>query len=456
MGVTSSHRGLFALSAATTVATATLAARFNRLLGTLRLRPVAWGLDRRGSTDLHQEVVGDDKSNYGRVSTRRNGGGVLGQEPANGGDQTDNIPAVVWRTVCGPGGHRVVSVNRFAEAFLGYPAQNWTDAEDFWLKIVHPDDRDSFQAWVDQSCRAGPRPVPTECRWVARDGSEYWVETRLNRFRDSDGTTGFTALTLDVTDRHRLENNLRSRATDAAVLAAALERSNEELEKFAYVTSHDLKAPLRGIFNLSQWIEEDLGDRITAAARDQMGLLRGRVHRMEALIDGLLAYAHVGRTDAKIETVDVSKLLVEIVDWVDPPPGIRVGADTPLPTFRGDKIRLQQVLTNLIDNAVKHYGKVQGQIVVSCHRVDEFFNFAVTDGGIGIEPRYHDRIFTIFQTLLPRDQREGSGIGLAMVKKIVVTKGGHVAVDSAPGEGARFEFTWPVIDPADVRKECQP
>ena len=244
----------------------------------------------------------------------------------------------------------------------------------------------------------------------------------------------------------RVNQALRERAADLAELAAALKLSNDELDQFSYVTSHDLKAPLRGIHNLSQWIEEDLGDRITPEAREQFKLLRGRVQRMESLINGLLEYAHVGKSQGKIETVDVAGLLVEVVDWVNPPAGVQIEIAPPMPTFDTDKLRLQQVLTNLIENAVKHRGRPDGHITVKCESVGRFHRFSVTDDGQGIETQYQQRIFGIFQTLLPRDQLEGTGIGLALVKKVVESKGGSVCVESVPGNGATFSFTWPRVE----------
>jgi light-regulated signal transduction histidine kinase (bacteriophytochrome) len=248
----------------------------------------------------------------------------------------------------------------------------------------------------------------------------------------------------------RVNQALRARADHLAELAHALKLSNDELDQFTYVTSHDLKAPLRGIHNLSVWLEEDLGDKITPEAHQQLQLLRGRVQRMEALINGLLEYAHVGRAAGKIERVDIAVLLAEIVDWIGPPPEVKIHVSPSMPVLRTDRLRLQQVLTNLIENAIKHRGRPGGIITVKCETFGKFYRFSVTDDGQGIEPQYQQRIFGIFQTLLPRDQMEATGIGLALVKKVVEGKGGQVTVESEPGHGCTFRFTWPRSEGEDL------
>lgn len=243
--------------------------------------------------------------------------------------------------------------------------------------------------------------------------------------------------------RQRGVETLHERAAQLARLALALERSNRELDQFAYVASHDLKAPLRGIANLAQWIEEDLGDTVTDSTRQHLELLRGRVHRMEALIDGILEYSRAGRVSAEPEKVDVQQLAREIVDLLPVPPGVRVVLAPGLPTLLTDRVPLQQVLQNLLSNALKHSRGRSGDVQVSAEAVDGGYEFRVADAGPGIAPEFHDRIWGIFQTLEARDKVEGTGIGLALVKKTVEARGGRVWVDSDTGRGATFGFTWP-------------
>lgn len=244
--------------------------------------------------------------------------------------------------------------------------------------------------------------------------------------------------------RQRGVEALRDRAEQLAALASALERTNRELDQFAYIASHDLKAPLRGIANLSQWIEEDLGGQAPDTVRTHLNLLRGRVHRMEALIDGVLEYSRAGRVRSEPESVDTARLVQDVADLLSIPPQVRLEVGPTLPTVVTERLPLQQVLLNLIGNAVKHHrGEGDHLVRVEAVTSDDGHEFRVTDNGPGIAPAFHDRIWGIFQTLEARDKVEGTGIGLALVKKIVEARGGRAWVDSTEGRGATFGFTWP-------------
>jgi signal transduction histidine kinase len=225
---------------------------------------------------------------------------------------------------------------------------------------------------------------------------------------------------------------------------AALERSNKELDQFAYVASHDLKAPLRGIANLTQWLEEDLGDRVTGTSLEHMKLLKGRVARMEALIDGILSYSRAGRTQEKPVRVDVGKLLSDSIELLAPGEGIEIVVKPGMPTIETERVPLQQVFMNLLSNAIKHTKRPGAHVEVAATPRDEWYEFSVSDNGTGIAPQYHERIWQIFQTLAPRDKVEGTGIGLSVVQKIVEARGGRAWLESEPGTGTTFYFTWPI------------
>jgi PAS domain S-box-containing protein len=252
---------------------------------------------------------------------------------------------------------------------------------------------------------------------------------------------------VEVTGQVVARKEVELKAEELLRLTHALEQSNRELDQFAYVASHDLKAPLRGIANLAQWIEEDLGDRVTGESAEHMRLLQGRVHRMEALIDGILNYSRAGRVRTPAEPVDTGSLVREVVELLAPGEGVEVEVEPDMPTLEAERVPLQQVFMNLIGNAVK-YGRGERSDVkvrVEWRPVRDAYEFTVADDGPGIAPEYHERIWGIFQTLQARDKVEGTGIGLSVVRKIVESRGGEVWLRSAAGEGARFHFTWPRV-----------
>ncbi len=253
----------------------------------------------------------------------------------------------------------------------------------------------------------------------------------------------------ELNTRKKAENSLREKALqlewanqELLKITSLLKKRNQELDHFAYVTSHDLKAPLRAIANLATWLSEDLEGQIPEENQQQLQLMQSRVKRMDGLIQGLLEYSRVGRKNTPAKIVNVGDLVNEAIDSLSPPPGFEIVVDPNMPTLKTEALLLQQVFSNLISNAIKYHPQQEGKITVSVKEQDEFYQFAVADDGLGIEPQYHDRIFTIFQTLQARDTFESTGIGLSIVKKIVEGQGGKIWVESQLGEGATFYFTW--------------
>lgn len=234
----------------------------------------------------------------------------------------------------------------------------------------------------------------------------------------------------------------------------SLDKSNRDLDQFVYVASHDLKAPLRGIASLSEWIEEDLASVVTDDAREQLKLLRGRVHRMESLLEGILAYSRAGRDHRNAERVLVHELAKEAVELASAPEGvvtIDVPADLAIET---ERVPLLQVLMNLVSNALKHGASSAPHVRIEAREREGRIAMSVTDDGPGIDPRYHEKIFRMFQRLSSRDKVEGAGIGLAVVKKLVEAHGGSVRVESELGRGATFTVDWPRrATPAPARNE---
>ena len=223
-----------------------------------------------------------------------------------------------------------------------------------------------------------------------------------------------------------------------------LSRTNKHLEDFAYVASHDLKAPLRGIDNLAQWIAEDLEASMTEESLRHFDRLFGRVKRLERLVDDLLAFSRAGRIKQRMDEVDCAAIIGTHIDSLDLPASAEVVLAPDLPTFRTYRVPLETVFRNLIGNAIKHHDSPEMRIAVSWEEQDDHIVFTVTDNGPGIPKDYHERIFGLFQTLKPRDDMEASGMGLAVVRRLVEAVGGRIWVNSVPEERwTCFSFSWP-------------
>ena len=344
----------------------------------------------------------------------------------------ETIPQQVWT---GRPDGQLDFVNRRVLDYFGRTSEEMIG--NGWQGLVHPDDLPrTLERWT-RSLTTG-EPYENEFRLRrAADGAFRWNLAQAVCSRDDQGRIErWFGSNTDIHDRKENEKLRES-------LIQALERSNADLDQFAYVASHDLKAPLRGIANLSEWLEEDLGPALNQPARDKLVKLRGRVHRMEALIDGILDYSRAGRVRHKPERVEVSRLLGEVTDLLAPRPGVRVEVAAAMPVLHTEKVPLQQVFLNLVGNALKHARRDDARVEVRVADQAGFFRFTVADNGQGIAPEFHDRIWGIFQTLEARDKVEGAGIGLSVVRKIVESRGGAAWVESSAGAGAAFHFTWP-------------
>jgi PAS domain S-box-containing protein len=259
----------------------------------------------------------------------------------------------------------------------------------------------------------------------------------------------FTGILHDLTEAKRAEQRQTQLIHD-------LQNVNEELKSFAYVVSHDLKAPLRGVGSLADWLMTDYADKLDDQGREYLSLVKGRVSRMDALIDGILEYSRVGRINDTQTAIDLNVLVSDIIQLLAPPAGVTVTVDGPLPTLFGGRTRLQQVFQNLISNAIKHLDKPVGRIRVACADQGDAWQFSISDNGPGIEARHFERIFQLFQVLTPRDQKESTGVGLALVKKIVELHGGRVWLESRVGEGSTFFFTLPKTGTPNTAGEQAP
>ena len=380
---------------------------------------------------------------------------------------------------------RVTSWNEGAERIKGYTADEIVGRS---FQTFYPEEavKSGFPAYeLEVAAREGR--FEDENWRVRKDGSRFWANVVITALHDPDGRlVGYAKVTRDLTTRRAAEEQARRlaaeeaahreslrRAAELETLNRRLREANEELQsalieaetarkaaerataavseayrdldQFAYVASHDLKAPLRGIANLAQWIRDDLEDRLDGDSGQHLTLLQGRVQRMEALIDGILAYSRAGRSARAPEPVDTGELVRESIELISPPEGASVRVADAMPVVMAERVPLQQVFMNLVTNAIKYSSKTtdKPEIDIEWRDTGDAFEFSVRDNGPGISPEYHKRIWGIFQTLAARDKVEGTGVGLALVQKVVESRGGAVSVDSAPGQGATFRFTWP-------------
>lgn len=331
---------------------------------------------------------------------------------------------------------RVVLTNTLAQRWFGY------DAEEFQrLRLTHlvpPDLRDEIKGHRPGHMHGAQTRGTGEGMGlvaVRKDGSEFPVEVELAPIR-SAGEAYVLATVVDISERLEARRLLNRKTRE-------LERSNEELDRFAYIASHDLRAPIRGIGQIAEWLAEDLGDEASPAISEHLRLLRSRIVRMKTLLEDLLSYARAGNLEYEFATVDTAEMVRSMFVLMAPPEGWTLELEGEFPVLTTLKTPLEEIIRNLIGNAVKHHDRQEGRIVVSIETSDGGNVFHVSDDGPGIPEGQRARVFQMFQTLKPRDEVEGSGMGLALVKKILDVYGGTVAVASNSMGGTTVRFTWP-------------
>lgn len=318
-----------------------------------------------------------------------------------------------------------------------------------WNPQIYPEDQSITRAQLDE-LMAG-QTTTAEYRILSRHGDVRWLRHRATPIVGEDGVVErvFGAVR-DITERMRALEELRNLTATlehrVAERTTELEHSVRELDEFVYIASHDLRAPLRSIDNLAGWVIEDSAAVLGEQSKEHLAKLRGRIRRMEALLEDLLDYSRAGRHHYVPELVDTGALIRSIVDLLEPPPGFTVLIDPQMPTLLTERLPLETTLRNLIGNAFKHHDHpARGIVSIRAQELATAYEFTVEDNGPGIAPEFHARIFNMFQTLRPRDQVEGSGAGLSIVKKMVESRGGYVTIRSVPGTGSVFSFIWPKI-----------
>ena len=329
---------------------------------------------------------------------------------------------------------------------LGYKQREFPRTQQAWESIIHPDDYPQVRNEFDKLLKEG-QPYNTGYRVRKKDGSFlYWSDSGTTLLDDKGNPNRVIGVCSDITDQKHTEQ-------EQMKILQQLKKANEELSSFGYIVSHDLKAPLRGVKVLVDWIYKDYMDKIDEEGKQKMDLLVSRVDRMHNLIDGILQYSKIGRLEEEKSQVNLGELMPDIIDMVSPPENIEIIIKNELPIIECGQIRIAQIFQNLLSNAIKYMDKPQGLIKIGCVEDRNFWKFSVKDNGPGIAEEYFEKIFQMYQTLTPRDNYESTGVGLTVVKKIVDLYGGKIWVESQVGQGCTFIFTIPKLQEQKERNE---
>jgi len=303
--------------------------------------------------------------------------------------------------------------------------------------ITHPDDLKADLNYVSQLLENKLQTYTMEKRYIKKDGTQVWINLTVSLIRDIlDKPKYFIAIIEDISQRKKAEDNLQ-------LSVHQLEKANKELSDFAYIVSHDLKEPLRAVHSLAKWIIDDYADKFDDAGKENVYLLMGRVRRMNDLVEGILQYSRAGRLIGGKALIEINQIVSEVISILNPPEHIHITIQDTLPAVMCERTSMSQVFQNLLANAVKYMDKPEGEITISAVEEADFWKFCVSDNGPGIDRKDHEKIFQMFRVLQPRDKSEASGVGLAIVTKIIDMYGGKIWVESGAGKGSRFYFTIP-------------
>ncbi len=368
----------------------------------------------------------------------------------------EQLPVVTFLAAL-DGGVNELYISPQIEALLGFSQKEWLEDPILWYTQLHPEDRERWHVEFARTCATGER-FRSEYRFLARDGRVVWVHGEAQMVRDEAGRPLFLqGMAYDISERKRaeealqavnteLESRVRERTAQLEEANAELARSNAELEQFAYVASHDLQEPLRMVSSFTQLLAKRYQGKLGDDADDFIGYVVDGAARMQQLINDLLAYSRVGRTDKGLASTDCMAVLTAVranLRRIIEENGVEVIV-APLPSLWTEESQLLQLFQNLIGNAIKFRKKDEPpRVQVGASRQGEEWLFWVRDNGIGIEQQYSERIFHVFQRLHNRKEYPGTGIGLAVCKKVVERHGGRIWVESELGKGSTFYFTLP-------------
>ncbi len=372
----------------------------------------------------------------------------------------DNVPAKIWYK---DAHNNILRLNKRAADSMNLEV---TDAEGASTYDLFPEMAKKYHEDDLRVINSGEPIVGMIEEYTPKDGNKGWVQTDKIPYTSPDtGESYLFVSSIDVTKQklaeevikkseERLSKNvvsLKKTQRNLETHMRQLEQANKELDHFAYVASHDLKAPLRGMDNIAMWIEEDLGDNLTPDIKAKIDLMRGRISRLETLLKDILAFSRAGRHLSQPKLLSASALIDDVISWIDVPEKYIITKETSFPEIETVRTVFEHIFLNLISNAIKHNDREEGEIILSCTDDGTHYTFKAKDDGPGIPPQYHEHVFQIFKKLQSRDEVEGSGIGLSIVKKMVESIGGKIWIESTPEQrGTTFFFTAPKNNTSEI------
>jgi len=356
----------------------------------------------------------------------------------------ENIPDMIFVKETTEG--RFVRFNKAGENLLGYNREEMLGKTDY---DIFPEEVAAFFTTKDKVVIESKVPLDIhEEKILTKNLGTRILHTQKIPLLDDSGNPKFIlGISEDITEikkaeeaLHKLNEELEHRVIERT---KQLESANKELKDFAFIVSHDLKAPLRAVSQLAHWLKEDYYEKLDEEGKETIDIILRRVKRMDSLIDGILHYSRVGRLSEKREKVNILSLVNEVVSSLIIPSNIKIYVEGEFPTIIGDQTQFKQVFQNLVSNSVKFMDKPEGIIKINCDSLADQWKFSLSDNGPGIEEKYFEKVFQIFQTLSSRDSHESTGIGLTIVKKIVELYGGDVHIESEINNGTTIIFTIP-------------
>jgi PAS domain S-box-containing protein len=365
------------------------------------------------------------------------------------------VPGVVWEAWGQPdaASQRIDFVSDYVETMLGYTVEEWLATPNFWLSIVHPEDKERAAAKGYEIFMSG-EPGTDEFRWITKDGRVMWVQAQSVVIKDEEGKpVGMRGVNLDITDRVLAEQEVRVLNTGleerVGERTAQLEAAVQELEAFCYTVSHDLRAPLRAISGYAGILEEEYAGKLEGDGLEMLENIGRRAGHLGRLIDDLLNFSRLSRKDLATERIEMKDLVEETVSSIRDSAGVEIVVQE-LPAATGDPGLIAQVWENLISNALKFTQQSENpRVTISGQRRGAEVEYVIEDNGIGFDMRYASKMFGVFERLEPERAFEGSGVGLAIVQRIISRHGGRVWAEGEQGRGARFFFTLPAAESSE-------